>query len=159
MITITVDDKTAVTIANIQDLPTRLAAQIASTMTWVLIDLQSYIVLQKLQGQVLHHRSGHLGKSIVYRQTQDTAGEHGIVGVGLEAPYGFIHEFGGVYTIPTHLAHWVNGPPLGQIRTASWTVNAHAANFPERSFMRSALSDKAESIRTKFAKDIAAMMP
>jgi phage gpG-like protein len=159
MISITVDDKTVATIANIESLPTKLAAQIASTMTWILIDLQSYIVMQKLQGQVLYHRSGHLGKSIIYEQKQDSEGEHGIVGVAKEAPYGRIHEFGGTFSIPTHLAHWVRGPAHGQIRTPSWTVKAHSATFPERSFMRSALSDKAASIRTKFADDLAAMMP
>jgi hypothetical protein len=66
------------------------------------IDLVSYIKRDLLSGQVLKNRTGNLRRAVFSRMDGDV----GVVGVGPEAPYGKIQEYG--------VAH-------------PWTITAHGA--------------------------------
>lgn len=89
-------------------------------------------------GNPLHQRTGHLERSTVFRMEQSPGIVTGIVAVGKEAPYGKVHEYGGTFTIREHEATSRRGN--------RFTVREHSATFPERSFMRAGLTDRADAI-------------
>lgn len=99
--------------------------------------LRQAIIAQFLSGQVLSKQSGAL-QAAMQGSVENVGGEViGTVGVdpaSKAAVYGAVHEYGGLYTIPEHL------------RTSSlgnqFSVAAHTADFPERSFLRAALNDQ-----------------
>lgn len=127
--------------------PERVEESVYRTMLKIVIRLQRHVVMNKLQGQVLHHRTGHLQHSVTFKVDRETGEVTGIVGVGKEAPYGKVHEYGGTFEIPEHLAHWVKGPGHGRTaHLASWTVRSHSATFPARSFLRTSLDDERPQI-------------
>lgn len=66
-------------------------------MSILALELQKKIVTEKLQGQVLHHRSGKLAASIRALPTKKEGGflVADVQGGGGPAFYGRIHEFGG----------------------------------------------------------------
>jgi hypothetical protein len=116
-------------------------------------DLQRSIQNDYLEGQVLHHRTGLLKGSV--RRWVEWGGNYTgagpftisavVQGGGGLAAYGAIHEYGGTFTIPEHMAHRTKKGTRTMRRAGihpiadSWTVQAHQATFPERSFMRAAL--------------------
>lgn len=124
--------------------------------------LQTHIVGDKLQGQVLHHRSGKLGASIrIIPATIDGTMVSGTVeGAGGPAWYGRVHEYGGTWEVASHsrrTGFTASGTQTrlltrgGRVRkavasTTSHTVGSYTLTFPERSFMRSSLEDLRESI-------------
>lgn len=94
----------------------------------------------KLSGQVLNvgkKKGGRLRRSI--SPAFENNGQTGIVGSNVS--YAKVHEYGGAITIPEHM----------RMMTKAWgklvksprqiTVKSHIANYPERSFLRSALKD------------------
>lgn len=102
----------------------------------LMIKLQAHIVEDKLQGQVLHHRSGKLAGSIrvIPPSAEGAALTAGVEGAGGPAWYGRIHEYGGTF----HYARL--NRRTGLTRQVTMT-------FPERSFMRSSLFDMEEMIQ------------
>lgn len=109
--------------------------------------LQAHIVADKLQGQVLKHRSGKLSASIrlIPASVQSTTLFAEVLGGGGPAWYGAIHEYGGdrAYTIvPTNrkALRFVIG---GRVIFAKRVLHPP---LPMRSFMRSSLDDQRESI-------------
>jgi hypothetical protein len=115
--------------------------------------LQSKIVAEKLQGEVLHHRTGKLSGSIrtvaaIIAGDQITGS---VEGAGGPAWYGRVHEDGGVYDVPEHMRRVgfnVKGETVklltgrGAIRKEVFgveerPVRAHTITFPQRSFMAS----------------------
>jgi len=108
----------------------------------LMLELQAKIVGEKLQGQVLAHRSGKLAGSIrVVPAIVEGTSVVGIVqGAGGPAFYGRVHEFGGTFDIPTHQRKV--GATKEKIRARlGGTVRAHTATFPQRSFMRTSLEE------------------
>lgn len=97
--------------------------------------LQSYIITQKLSGQVLKRRTGLLASSINVGGPQSltsfTADGSEIIGkVGTAVIYGGIHEYGGTINRVSS-----KGTPFTQ-------------TFPERSYLRSGIQDKQSQIRS-----------
>jgi len=103
---------------------------------------QQRVVTDKLQGQVLAHRSGNLQRSVL--QSGDVVSEGytiiGSFGVGRTAPYGKVHEYGGTYSVREY------------IRANGSTVRAHDATYPERSFLRSTFREMEPTIRQELEK-------
>lgn len=99
------------------------------------VKLQSHIVLTKLQGQVLHHRSGKLAASIRALPVTEEGGSlvERVEGAGGPAWYGRIHNEGGVFTF------------LRQNKKRSFGTYVTAV-FPRRNFMESSLYERAASI-------------
>ena len=122
--------------ASLDGLPPQVVEAIAKKVRALTVNLQQHIVADKLQGQVLHHRSGALGRSIQGEKsrslTVDGAVVTGEVFSSGDVKYAAIHEFGfqGVESCVSVL-----GKPF--------TRNV---NMQERSFMRSSLEDHAERI-------------
>jgi len=115
-------------------------------MNALLIRLQTYIVGQKLSGQVLHHRSGHLIDSIRLEPPQPviegTRVIGGVQGAGPIAWYGKIHEYGGTFGVKEHVRKALSPKGMAYERT----IKAHSVTFPERSFMRSSVTDMRDQI-------------
>src|SRR5258708_118994 len=132
-------------IRRFQSVPTAVRGQLLKTMTAIGFDLTGYIQQNKLQGQVLHHRTGNLS-SHVHPQTNDD-GKTITTRVGIDSnavPYAAIHEYGGYIHVPA-----VEGPLMVFDAKDGATVftrkrTAFTVNMPERSYLRSSLSDRRE---------------
>ena len=129
---------------------------IVGKITEMTLRLQRHIQTEKLEGQVLQHRTGKLINSIralpVRLEGDSIVGE--VQGAGGPAWYGRVHEFGGVFVFERHsTARYGRGiTGTGRVgrktraleqRTMATYVTAH---FPERSFMRSSLNEMRSSI-------------
>jgi len=119
------------------------------------------ITTEKLEGQVLKHRTGKLVTSV--RQGQEKAVvtpdsiTGGVTGAGGAAWYGRLHEYGG--TFEAHRGRRVALGSRKQRQRLSLQAKAggedyvthvqskpYTIHFPERSFMRSSLTEEAEGI-------------
>jgi len=97
MFTLSFGGSDGTTIEYIQEIKPRLILELVKTIDGQSTAMQARIVSQKLQGQVLHHRSGKLGASIrVIRATVDgDIISGGVEGAGGPAWYGVVQEKGG----------------------------------------------------------------
>jgi len=123
------------------------------------VDLQAYVITQKLHGQVLHQRSSALAKSI-QREEAAVSGDvvQGKVFSSGDVKYAGIHEYGG--TIPAHdvvatkaqaLAFVIDGKQM-----FAKSVHIPDVHMPERSFLRSSLAENREQIMHGLEKAAAA---
>lgn len=133
-----------------KEIPKRVHESLARTILRLVIGLQRYIITNKLEGQVLHHRTGNLERNIVYEVQEDAGRITGFVGVGVGAPYGKLHELGGTVDIRE------------QVRTSrkgkSFTVRAHRATFPQRAFLGPSLDENAADIETRLTQAIQSVL-
>ena len=132
-------------IRRLDALPERLRDELKIGIGNVALKLQREVVQQKLQGQVLKRRTGHLMNSIVQDVTENDAQIVGTVTAGGPTmKYARAHEYGftGTVTVKEHLRtiKQAFGKPIAPMQI---TVRAHPMkmNLPERSFLRSALRD------------------
>lgn len=110
------------------------------------IALQAHVVADKLSGQVLHVRTGTLGRSITAETIETADAIEGAVGTNVR--YARIHEYGGTVHLPMlvprrarALRFEVGGQTVFARRT-----RAHDVRIPERSYLRSALEDRRPTI-------------
>ena len=124
----------------------RLLADLKAEIKRVAIDLTAHIKDQKLSGQVLKVQTGRLRRSINYRITESETGIEAKVGTNVE--YARIHEFGfkGTVSVKEHLRRVRKGKKA--------TIRAHTrkVNLPERSFLRSSVTDMKASIDERIAR-------
>lgn len=104
--------------------------------------LVAYIKKDKLQGQVLHHRSGNLSTRVT-QHTEVTRGAiRSRVGVFAGVPYARIHEYGfaGEQQVKGHTRTisqaW--GKPITPTEVSVAPFSRHVV-MPERSYLRSSL--------------------
>ena len=123
-------------------------AALRHAITEQAIKLQAHVITNKLTGQVLHVRTGTLRRSINMRVDED--GSKIVGAVGTNVRYGAFWEFGfsGVETVRAHLRRVADGSRYVPVREHDRHVDVQA-----RSFLRSALADRANDIRDalKFA--------
>ena len=105
-------------------------------------DLESYVVTSKLSGQVLNKQTGRLQQSIHHDVQQSGPAVIGRV-YSANVPYAAIHEFGG--QVRTRLGTGRNPPKPG---------GKAFVNMPERSFLRSSLSDYKNRIIEEMTKAV-----
>lgn len=123
----------------LQSMPPKLTAALYQEMQRQMIGLRNYIVANKLSGQVLDTKHGTLRRAQI-----PTVEQQGNIIVGIEATdptaskYGFLHEYGGTFTVREHLRNTSHG---------TRTVREHSITFPERSYMRSSLREMTPTIR------------
>jgi phage gpG-like protein len=125
----------------------RIADRLEERMKPFVQALQGYVRSQKLQGgHPLHQRTGDLSRSIKAHVERDAKAVSGYVysegardGTPV-VPYARIHEFGGTVHVPAHerLQSYAWGRP---IEPRMVRVRAYNAVYPERSFLRSSLSE------------------
>lgn len=118
--------------------------------------LKVKIVTQKLSGQVLKRRSGTLARSVEEKVLEQGAEVLGIVSTNTE--YAAKHEYGfkGPESVKAHLRTMKQawGRPLAEPREVQVGAFTRNVNFPERSFMRSALDDMREGIVGDMVKSV-----
>lgn len=130
-------------IARFKQMPERVHKALIRKITALSIALQNKIRTEKLDGQVLNKRTGALQSSI-HRQVTDTAtAVVAKVSAGKDVPYAAIHEYGG-QTKP-HIIVPKNAEALhfyiGGKEVFAKSVNHPGSKMPERSYMRSSLSE------------------
>ena len=131
--------------AALDRIPSVVVEAVARKVSLLTGDLQAHIVRDKLQGQVLKHRTGALGRSIQHitkRNGDITTGE--VFSSG-DVKYAAIHEFGfhGTENVKQHIRTMVFGKKVAPFSVGPFT---REMNMPERSFMRTGLADMAEEI-------------
>ncbi len=122
-----------------------LAAQVPRSLNRQLYRLQGIIRADKLSGQVLHVRTGNLRNAVHVEPAVAQEGRvEGALGLGREAWYGKIHEFGGTFTAAyknlKHPPHMVTRKRGERVMTGS----PYGIHFPERSFWRSTFREQRE---------------
>lgn len=135
-------------VAQLKAIPVAVAVQLLAKVYSISIMLQSYIRSDKLSGQVLNVRSGALRRSINFKVTNDGKEVTGTVFSSGDVKYAGIHEFGGTtkpHVILPRKAEALAFMFAGKMQFAK-KVNHPGSVMPERSFMRSALSDKQQEI-------------
>lgn len=122
----------------------RLLIDLKREITRISIDVSGHIKDKKLSGQVLKVQTGRLRRSINYRITETDTGIDAKVGTNVE--YARVHEFGfkGTVNVKAHMR---------QAKKA-YAVRAHTrrVNLPERSFMRSTMTDMRGEIDQRIAR-------
>jgi phage gpG-like protein len=126
----------SVVIARLERLGPSLRQALHDAMMVQMFRIQRAVVTEKLSGDPLHRRTGVLASSI--NATVEDRGDDIVGRVGTKVFYGRIHEYGGTFEIPAHERRTKSGKTT--------TVRAHKATFPERSFLRSVLSELRPSV-------------
>ena len=132
-------------------------ARLLEVMAVVGLDIQQYVQTKKLSGQVLNRRTGRLRNSINQRVTSDASSVSSQVGTGVA--YAAAHEYGARRNVVVSAYHRMQtmafGHPMKNPREV--LVNQHSSfiNLPERSFLRSALKEKAPDEIERIRKSMA----
>lgn len=136
MITVQVDSN-AVRL-KLDAMPEAVRSGVKRTVGELAQTLRSHIANDKLLGQVLNRKTGHLGASLLWKVEDSAQGITGTVATGKNVPYAKIHEYGAVFDRLVTMA-W--GRPVKEPKM-------HTFHYPERSFMRTGLADMREDIVT-----------
>lgn len=129
-------------VRKISEITPNVKANLEKSIFKLVIELQSKVQSDKLSGQVLKTRTGTLRRSIATKVTSDSNGTVGVVGTNSD--YGLMHEFGfkGAENIKAHLRTikqaWGKSITPREISVRAFT---RTVDFPERSFLRSALTE------------------
>jgi phage gpG-like protein len=135
-------------IQRFDEMPIAFKAVLLQKTQGLAVDMQGYVVSQKLHGQVLNQRSGNLARSIQEEVTSTALSVTGRVFSAGDVKYAAIHEYGG--TTPPHdivpdkakaLAFMIGGKQV-----FAKVVHHPGSKMPERSFLRSTLADWKERI-------------
>lgn len=155
-------------VAGLQLRVERVRVAVKSSLDIWATELAGYIKASKLSGDPLHRRSGRLSSSVhpITQSTPDAIS--GGAGAGAGVPYAKIQECGGVIHHPGGTAFFISQLLGGRaffVSNASSLAASlprtqpHDINMPERSYMRSALRDRAptgiESLRAAVKEAIA----
>jgi len=155
MITMSFDGTDVRVIETLQRAGPGVLAALVRAIEFLDLDFQRYVVTQKLQGQVLHHRSGKLASSVrVLPVTQQGAFVSGGVSAGGGvAWYGRLHEFGGraAYEIRPRNAKALRFEIGGSVVFRRRVLHPPAL---ERSFMRSSIEEKRNFIAEKLREAV-----
>jgi HK97 gp10 family phage protein len=134
-------------IARLNAMPEIVRRALLTKVTSLAMQLERKVKGDKLSGQVLHVVSGNLRASIFNEVQQTDTSTVGKVASSGDVKYAAIHEFGGTINIPEIEA---KGAALafmmGGKQAFFKKVAAHTVTMPERSFMRSALTDMHDQI-------------
>ena len=138
-------------IAAFDDLPIAAQAALSAKVAEQTMNLATYIISQKLSGQVLQRRSGALSNSIFVEGSAEGAKVTGYVKQSGDVKYGRIHEYGfsGSETVKAHMRTVLFGREVAPYLVPSFT---RQMNMPERSFMRSSLRENAAEIEAGLKK-------
>lgn len=122
----------------------RLLADLKTEITRIAVDVSAHVKDKKLSGQALKVQSGRLRRSINFRVAESSTGVEAKVGTNVE--YGRVHEFGfsGTVNVKEHMRKGKQ----------AFKVSAHTrrVNLPERSFLRSTMTDMRAGIDQRIAR-------
>lgn len=140
-------------VARFQSLPQRARQSLIDAMKRQWFALQAHVVSQKLSGQVLKRVTGNLASSINTDSKFEECPQEIVGSVGTKVIYGAIHEDGGTVNVKAHTRNitQVFGRPITPTEVF---VRAHTATYPQRSFLRSSLSDMSAQIRADIEQSV-----
>jgi len=132
-------------IAKMANAPELVRRALLRTVTALSVDIQRSVKQGKLTGQVLHVRTGTLRRSINREVTERSDGVFAVIGTNVE--YAAAHEYGmSVVAVRKNLRkppHLVTRKMGERVMTGS----PYGIKFPERSFLRSTLTEFEPRIR------------
>lgn len=145
--------------ATLRGLVPRITEAIRKRLDEIDAKLQRKIQTEKLQGQVLHHRTGKLINSIrmIPAKVAGSKVAGYVEGGGGPAWYGKIHEYGtdrAYEIVPVNkkaLAFMLNGKQV-------FAKKVLHPSFAEKSFMRSSLDEMREQIHTELQEAVNEVM-
>ncbi len=144
MINVTVDDSRIN--LRLNAMSENVKSALKQKITDLADELRSYVITNKLSGQVLNAISHNLQRSIFYDVQESGNTIYGRVASDGSVKYAGIHEFGG--TTPPHDIYPVNGKALhfamGGEDIFAKVVHHPGSVMPERSYLRSSLRDKSD---------------
>lgn len=145
----------AALISRLQAMPGKVHTSLLSKMHILSIALEAHITDEKLSGQVLNIVTGNLKRSVFQVVEDSKEVITATVASSSDVKYAAIHEFGGIIKHPGGTAYiytgkWGDGA-VQFVSNANATAEMprtkpHDIPMPERSFMRSSLSDMKEAI-------------
>lgn len=142
--------------ARFEQIPAQVRANLRTRIQRAIIRLQRYVVTQKLQDQVLNVRSGTLQRSIDKVMREDPASVTGVVWTNVK--YARRHEYGfqGSESVRAHLRMMTQafGRPVKEPRKIAVREFTRSVNYPEHSFLRSALRDMAPEIMAQLEQAV-----
>lgn len=123
-------------------------AALRREMQGIGVALVGYIRREKLSGQVLNSRSGMLKRSITNLTTEEGKTITTEVGVFPQSrvPYARIHEEGGQIRIPEYAGNVLRFSARSGDLVFTRTRKAYVVTMPERSYIRSSLTDMSTEI-------------
>lgn len=136
-------------------MPDRARRNVKTEIQRLTIQLQNKVKSEKLNGQVLHRRTGTLFRSIGQRVEDNGDSIFGYVGTNLG--YGIAHEFGlkAAVAVGAHQRKitqvWGRSISPKTISVSSFSRNV---NMKERSFLRSSLKEFAGIARARIQQAI-----
>lgn len=139
-------------VARLTDMPATVRAILQAKVRALAADLEGYIKVNKLDGQVLNRVTGALSRSINNRVEVIAGAVWGLVFSAGDVKYAAIHEYGGVIHSPGGTAYILKSDGMAQFvsnanaKADMARTQPHDIHMPERSFMRTGLADKAASI-------------
>lgn len=147
-----------------RSMPNTVREELYRKVTQLTLELDARVI-RKLNGEVLKVRTGQLRRSIFHRVEQDANRVVGKVGSSGDVPYAAIHEFGGVINHPGGTAYFYDTKE-GRIafvsnakaRETMRRTRSHPIHMPERSFLRSSLTEMADYIKEQLRAAVVAGM-
>lgn len=139
-------------VARLAAMPVAVLEMLKVKVKTLAIDLEGYIKVNKLDGQVLNRVTGALSRSINNRVDAVAGAVWGLVFSAGDVKYAAIHEYGGVIHSPGGTAYFMKEDGMAQFvsnaaaKDDMLRTKPHNITMPERSFMRTGLADKAASI-------------
>jgi phage gpG-like protein len=144
-------------VARLVEMPMGVRDALIKKSTLLALKLEALVKTGKLNGQVLNRITGALARSITQEVTATDNSVTGRVYSSGDVKYAAIHEYGGVINHPGGTAYL---PGAGEGGKAAFVSNLWASSYPvelprtkphqipmpERSFLRSSLSDMASEI-------------
>lgn len=134
-------------VASIREQYRKITTNVEQSIGRLTLKLLTRVKVNKLSGQVLNVRTGRLRRSITQKVVNTPSQITGIVGTNVE--YARAHELGfnGQVSVKAHLRQikmaW--GKSITP-RTVEIRAHSRQVNLPEKSFLRSALTDMAPEI-------------
>ena len=140
-------------IVKLNGMPQAVHDKLVSTVYRLAIQLET-LVKRKLSGEVLNVQTGALRSGIFNTVTDSGTKVTGKVAAPKNVPYAAIHEFGGVIHHPGGTAYFIDSKSQLAVFVKNSDVRAallprtkpHDIVMPERSYLRSSLSDMREQI-------------
>lgn len=142
--------------ARFRRIPDQVKVSLRKSIARIIIRLQSKIVREKLQGQVLKVRTGTLQRSIDQVMLDIPHGASGVVWTNVE--YARRHEYGfqGTESVKEHLRMMTQafGREVKNPRKIAISAHSRAVNYPAHSFMRTALRESAPEIQAQIERAV-----
>lgn len=144
--------------ARFNALPSAVSSELRRTVLRLILYLKARVQRDKLQGQVLQHRTGKLSRSIDDAINEDPQSIIGRVFSNGTAPYAAAHEYG--FHGPEEVKSFQRRQTMvfgRSIDPIIVTVQAFTRqmNIPERSFMRSTLREDQAYIERQLTEAVA----